>query len=166
MADNFAIHTSNRLELLLDALAERIAAAPLAPLATETIVVPGQGLARWVTLELARRPGVAASLHLPFPGTFLRSLLEQLATDSSARSSEALAEFDRPTLQFRLFRLLGEEKLRRDLGPAASYCDDDPVQHKRAQLAERLARCFDDYQLYRADKLQAFAKHSDRYRLL
>ena len=74
MGGAFSIQTSNSLECLLDALAQRIASSPLPPLGAETIIVPGQGLARWLRLGLARKHGVAASLALPFPGAFLQRL--------------------------------------------------------------------------------------------
>lgn len=143
--ESFTVHTSNRLEVLLDALAGRMAADPLPPLVAETIVVPGQGMARWVTLELARRHGVAATLDLPFPGAFL----QRLGGDG--------AGFDRDTMLWRIFRLLGDPGLTARLGAAAAYCRGDPDQLRRLQLAGRLTACFDDYQLYRDDLLAAWA---------
>ena len=158
LAAHFQILTSNRLELLLDALAENLESQPLAPLQTETLIVPGQGLARWISMQLARQNGVSASLDLLFPSAFLDKLLVRLRPDHDAAQPAFSTQFDRATLQFRLFDLLGQQALSHELGPAATYCADDPSQQKRMQLAERLARCFDDYQLYRDDKLQAFAE--------
>jgi exodeoxyribonuclease V gamma subunit len=138
------VHRSNRLEALADGLAAALRAAPLPPLHAETIVVPGQGMARWLQLELAHRLGIAASLLLPFPGAFL----EQLCGPGPAS-----AAFERSVLKCRIFRLLGDARLRPRLGAAWSYCQDDPDQQKRSQLAERLATCFDDYQLWRPEAL-------------
>ena len=64
----FEVHQSHRLEELLTQLAHRLASDPLPPLEWETILVPAQGLARWVQLRLAERFGIAAGIRLPFPG--------------------------------------------------------------------------------------------------
>lgn len=144
------IRTSHQLETLLQALARDLAAAPLPPLALETIIVPGQGIARWLQLQLAQRHGIAASLQLPFPGAFLQRLCRATAVGAGGDP------FDRPVLAWRIFRLLGEARLQRGLDKAARYCKDDDNQQKRWQLAQRLADCFDDYQLYRDDLLLQF----------
>jgi exodeoxyribonuclease V gamma subunit len=143
------VHRSNRLETLAEGLAAALHRSPLPPLHAETIVVPGQGMARWLQLELAHRLGIAASLALPFPGAFLEQL---------CGPGPAAAAFERTALKCRIFRLLGDTRLRPRLGAAWSYCADDPDQQKRSQLAERLAACFDDYQLWRPDALLRWEK--------
>jgi len=137
--------TSNRLEDLLEVLAGDLAREPLPPLAPETVVVPGQGLARWLTLHLAERHGIAAGLDLPFPGAFLGNLL--------ARADAAADLFAADVLPWRIWRLLGDADLQPEFGPAALYCRDDPDGQRRLQLCTRLAARFDDYQLYRDDLL-------------
>lgn len=149
--------TGNRLELLLQALADRLAAAPLPPLVAETIVVPAKGMARWLLLELARRHGTAAAFDLPFPGAFLQQLGRNAAAAADGDRDPAAA-FAPAALELRVFRLLGEPKLRAELGAAAAYCRDDGDQQKRLQLAQRVAACFDDYQLWRDDALLAFER--------
>ena len=72
------IHTSNRLDLLVERLARDLREDPLPPLEREVIVVQSQGMHRWLTLELARRLGIAASLSVPFPRTFCHHLAEHL----------------------------------------------------------------------------------------
>ncbi|MBX3463795.1 MAG: exodeoxyribonuclease V subunit gamma [Planctomycetes bacterium] len=141
-----AVLTSHRLEDLGAALAARLATAPLPPLATETIVVPTRGLARWLELELASRHGIAAGLRFPFPGAFLA----ELAAPARAGAPDPFAP---ELLALRLFRLLGDAELTPQFDLAARYCEDDPDGRKRWQLAERLAAAFDDYQLYRSDLL-------------
>ncbi|MBL8727597.1 MAG: exodeoxyribonuclease V subunit gamma [Planctomycetes bacterium] len=149
-----AVHTSHRLEDLCAALAARLHAEPLPPLATETIVVPTRGLARWLELQLAERHGIAAGLRFPFPGAFLAQLVATTADG-------AVDLFARPALHLRLFRLLGDAAIAPQLGPAAGYCQDDPDGRKRFQLAEKLAAAFDDYQLYRGDLLARAGRGDD-----
>lgn len=147
----FTVYTSHRLEDLALVLAELLGAAPLAPLATETVIVPGQGMAHWLRLQLAERHGIAAGLELPFPGAFLQRLAQR-DTDYDADP------WTPDVLAWRIWRLLGDPAHQTELAAAAAYCSDDADGRKRFQLSQRLAACFDDYQLYRDDLLAAFAR--------
>lgn len=159
MSPGIFLYTSNRLEELLEALATHLGQQPLPPLESETIVVPGQGLARWLQLRLAESHGIAAGLEMPFPGAFLQQLLQRASLHPTGAAEPDL--FAKEVLTWRLWRLLGDPALQNDLGPAASYCSDDPDGRKRSQLCERLAACFDDYQLYRDDLLRRAASGDD-----
>ncbi len=154
MTPGIVLHTSYRLEDLAASLAASLRAAPLPPLATETIVVPTQGLARWLELQLAEAHGIAAGLRFPFPGAFLGGL-------SGAAHSQPTDLFAREVLHLRLFRLLGDPTAAAQLGPAAGYCEGDPDGRKRFQLAAHLAAAFDDYQLFRGDLLAAAGRGAD-----
>jgi exodeoxyribonuclease V gamma subunit len=147
------VYTSNRLEELATALATIVRAEPLAPLQDETVLVPTLGQGRWLRQELAATHGIVAGLQLPFPGTFLR----QLAGDPAA----AAAAFDLDVLRFRIWRLLEQASPDGPLAQPVGYCADDPDQQKRFQLGWAIARCFDDYQLYRPDLLTAWAAGDD-----
>lgn len=152
----WTVHTSNRLDVLLAHLAERLAADPLPPLEDEIVLVPGQAMARWVTLELARAHGIAGSLRLPFPLAYLHGLCAtETVPAARANGDRVLSPFEREALALRVFRLLGDETLQPTLGAAAAYCRDDPDQQKRWQLATAVAQCFDDYQLHRPELLRA-----------
>ncbi len=147
----FEVHQSHRLEDLLEILAHRLQHEPLPPLEWETVLVPAQGLARWVQLRLAERFGIVAGLRLPFPGAFLQDLCRRAEPGSNDL-------FARDVMLWRLWRVLGSAVHRSELGAAARYFADDPTGTKRLQLCQRLAGCFDDYQLYRDDVLLAFAQ--------
>src|SRR5262249_29877566 len=82
------IYAANRLETLLDALAAAIHSDPLGPLEREVIVVQSRGMYRWVTLELARKLGIAATIATPFPGTFCEALAERVEGARAAAPSE------------------------------------------------------------------------------
>ena len=146
------IRTSNRLELLAEELAQAIQAHPLGPLSKEIILVPGQGMARWLRMALARVLKIAAGFEMPFPGAYLEQLTES-ASDSKAWTRDALT--------FRIHRQLQSPTLQQALGPAWRYCQDDSEGHKRLQLAARIAQCFDDYQLYRPELLQKWQEPSE-----
>lgn len=151
------IVTSHRLEQLFELLAEDLASAPLSPLATETIAVPGQGVARWLELRLCERLGISAGVEMPFVGSFVQRLC------AAAGDAELPARFRREVLVFRIWRLLSERG--HEFGAAGDYIADDPQQQKHLQLSTRLARCFDDYQLHRDDLLRDFANGEDHKKL-
>ena len=173
------VYASHRLEDLFRALVQNLTAEPLPPLENETILVPGQGLARWLQLRLASQLGIAAGLRLPFFGAFLQELcnantggpgrggpvpsdpVPSHPVPSHPVPSHQVDRFARDVLVWRLWRLLGQATLREELGPAAAYCREDPDGQKRFQLCMRLASCFDDYQLYRDDVLLGFARGDD-----
>ena len=161
-AAGFRVYASNRLEVLAEKLAATMRDDPLGPLEREVIVVQSRGMYRWLTLELAKRLGIAATIATPFPGTFCRALAERVEGRLAAGPAERYeitspSAFDRDTLAWRIFRLLGHGG-REVREPAAAYTKDDPDQRKRYQLATRLAERFDEYQLYRPDLLLAWER--------
>ena len=69
--------------------------------------------------------------------------------------------FDKTRLVWRLMRLLPEVIADPVYLPLRRYLIEDPLRRKRFQLAERLADLFDQYQVYRADWLAAWAGGKD-----
>lgn len=145
------ILTSNRLEVLVEALAEDLRQAPLPPFASETIIIQSPGMRRWLTLELARRLGCAASLSTPFPSRFCADLAQRLV----GGAPQAGEPFARDSLAWRLFARLSQPLTGPDLAPLASYLRRDD-QMRRWQLAQRIADRFDEYQLYRGELLRGW----------
>lgn len=127
-------------------------------MATETILVPGQGIARWLELRIADQLGIAAGMEMPFLSAYLHRLSAVDDTGSNDR-------FSREVLVLRLWRLISERLNSQDpkvaFGAATDYCKRDEDGRKRLQLCMRLAACFDDYQLYRDDLLTDFSKGDD-----
>lgn len=143
------IHTLDDLEVLAQRLADRMAEAPLPPLTAETIIVQSQGMARWLHQFLARAHGIAASLHTPFPATFLQRLAE-VALD---RPRPAVDLFAVEPMTWRIHRLLAARIEHPEFEPLRRYLADDPDQRKGVQLAGRIAATFEQYNLYRPEML-------------
>ena len=157
----FELHTSNRLDVLVGALLDRLAETPLPPLEREVLIVQSFGMERWLRLEIARRLGIAGHLEFKFPATFLAGLADRiLHSDADGTQNPetrgSRANDERDLLTWRLFGLLGEEA-RKDSpspareSPAELYLADDPDQRKRYQLAGRLAGLFVDYPMFRPE---------------
>lgn len=140
------VHQSNRLEALADALCERMRTPVGGALEPELVVVPNAGMARWVSLAVAQRLGIAANLECPFPGAFVARLVQ--AQFPRYRQ----AAFDRDVLALRILALWPALAGQDGFAPVRRYlgAPGDRLHAQRAwQLAQRAAQCFDQYQLYR-----------------
>jgi len=146
------IHHSNRLERLADSLCGVIATPLGAPLAPETILVPNPGMARWLSLTVARRLGVAANLDCVFPAAFVwRVLRAQDAALPQAPPAE------QGPLLFGLLAAFAGAARPTELD---RYLNGDDGL-KAWQLARRLADCYQRYQVFRPDWLAAWEQGRD-----
>jgi len=153
------LRTSPHLTPLLDALASELRRAPLPPREMETIVVQSQGMRRWLTLQLADAFGCAASLSLPFPASFVRELGARITGDRLGRDERD--PFSREALVWRIDALLralppGDAIFQ----PLTRYLRDGD-ERRRFGLATQVAARFDDYQMFRADVLDAWERGED-----
>jgi exodeoxyribonuclease V gamma subunit len=153
----------NHPETLRDLLLSWMKRYPLAPLEDEVILVQSNGIAQWLKLALAADAktgggggcGIAAALDISLPASFLwqayRAVLGREAVPDAS-------PFDKSRLLWRLMRLLPEVMDQPLYAPLQGFLKSDSDQRKRFQLAERLADIFDQYQVYRADWLAAWAE--------
>ena len=155
----------NRPEILRDLLLTWMKRYPLTPLENEVILVQSNGIAQWLKLALAADAGdgdgesaggcgIAAALDISLPSSFLwqayRALLGREAVPEAS-------PFDKSRLQWRLMRLLPDVMAQPVYAPLQRFLDNDSDRRKRFQLAESLADLFDQYEVYRADWLAAWA---------
>lgn len=162
LTPGFMVLQGNQLEDLREVVVQWLAEHPLAPLEHECFLVQSNGIAQWLKIALASNAhgkGIAAAIDVQLPGRFIwqayRSVFPELPTRSA---------FDKGPLTWRLYHLLHHwSALCDQLGEQASLlaplqgflsADEDP--RRCYQLAARLADLYDQYQLYRADWLQAW----------
>src|SRR5262245_20701581 len=138
------VHRSNRIEALLDALAELVARPLPDPFAREWIAVQGRGMERWLALELARRLGVWANPAFPFP----RKVIEAAAAAVLGDGTPALGPFDPAALFWAIAEALPLELERPAFATLRTYLAEDPRGARRLQLAIRIADLFDQYAVY------------------
>lgn len=147
------VHHSNRLEVLLEALSVRICGAGLDPFESEFIVVPNQGMARWLSQQLALRTGIAANVDYPLPATFFWRMLT--AWLPAAPEQDA---YQRGALVWRIFRLLPRLIDSPPFADLKRYLDVEGSDLRRFELATQLADLFDQYLIYRHGLCLAFEK--------
>jgi exodeoxyribonuclease V gamma subunit len=158
---------SNLSESLRDVLVAWMRNHPLGPLEREVVLVQSSGIAQWLKLALAADPqdgapgggaGIAAAFEFLLPSRFLwRAYRAVLGTAAVPE----ISPFDKPRLMWRLLRLLPQVMDQPVYAPLRRFLRDDADCRKRYQLAERLADVFDQYQVYRADWLAAWAAGRD-----
>lgn len=147
----------NRAEQLRDVLAAWMQHSPLEPLENECVLVQSNGIAQWLRLALAdnRYGGVAAALDFLLPSRFMWQAYRSVLGPESVPERSAL---DKDALVWRLMRLLPELSAQARYAVLQQFLADDPDVRKRYQLACQVADIFDQYQVYRADWLQAWAE--------
>ena len=163
------LHHSNRLEVLAAELAYLMRTDPGDPFAPERIVVPHPTIGRWLSLELARELGIAANVRFEQPAEFAWSVMRSVVPDLAREQPYKPAR-----LRWRIHDLLpgsaedfGEHAAEdpRSVAPPgapngdAARVPEDAVDgylrdgdpRKRLELADRLARMYDQCLLYRPD---------------
>lgn len=153
----------NQPERLRDLMVQWISQHPLAPLEKEVILVQSNGIAQWLKLALAADPedggcGISAALDMSLPASFLWQVYRAVLGDAAV---PAISPFDKSRLVWRLTRLLPELLELPGYAPLKRFMAQDSDQRKRFQLAQRVADLFDQYQVYRADWLAAWAAGED-----
>lgn len=137
----------------LGELATRLLATPMHdPFAPALVVVPSQGMGRWLTLELARKQGIAMQLEVQLPAKFVWDL-SRLALGQLPEQSA----FSPSSLSWRLYDWLCEPEQLAQAPRLAHYLEGGD-ERRRLSLAVKIADVFDQYLLYRDDWLAAWER--------
>ncbi len=145
----FALHCGNKLELLAAHCLESLYGPGNTvkdPFTPRTVVVPTRGMADYLTLTIAEKLPVAINISTPFVVSFIDSVLAASFPDFN-RSGML---YNKEVLALRLYAIL------RDHPPEAlvNFLNRAPQELRACQLALQLAGLFDQYQIYRPEKLR------------
>ena len=149
------IYRASRLEALLQPLSMLLAAAPPERvLAPHDIIAAHPGMQRWLSRELALKSGprgIVANLRIELPSAWL----DRLAQDVLGQEAIALRPYRREVLRWRILECLPALADTR----VSAYLGADAASRaqRRFQLADRLARIYTRYLVYRPDWLRAWA---------
>jgi exodeoxyribonuclease V gamma subunit len=166
LASGFMVIHGNQPELLKQLLVDWFKAYPLAPLENETLLVQSNGIAQWLKLGLAAHAGstadagcgIAAAFDMLLPSSFTWQVYRAVLGRDAVPD---ILPFDKPLLIWRLMRLLPTLVHQAGYEPLAAFLQDDIELRKRHQLAEKIADLFDQYQVFRADWLDAWSQGRD-----
>lgn len=166
-ARGLVVLQGNRMEDLRDLALMWLARDPLHPLDRTVFLVQSNGIAQWLKTSIAERQGasgrgICLGTDVMLPARFqwqaYRSVIEAA---EGAETVPATSPYDKTRLRWRLLALLPELLADPLYAPLARYLRADDELRKHYQLAERLADLFDQYQVYRADWLNAWEAGRD-----
>jgi len=151
----FITHQSNRLENLFQKLVETVS-QPLANVFTpETIIVQSQGMARWLSLELAKNLSISANLDCPFPASFIWRLFQKFDGDLQTIPVSA---FDPESLVWTVMDKIGEFRSDSDFSLIHGFLEVGDSDLRLYQLAAKISLLFDQYLMYRPDWIMAWSE--------
>jgi exodeoxyribonuclease V gamma subunit len=148
--------TSSSQLRLLEALAGSICSPPLPPLEKESIVVLSNGMARWISMELAACHGVSAGLEFCFPNDLLDRSFRSVLPDSNSSSP-----FTRTSLTWRIASQLPALSRLKDFEQISSYLGNGRDDRRLLQISRSLADCFDQYTIFRPEMVCAWDQGED-----
>ena len=149
------IYRASRLEALVAPLLTLMQEFPPEhALAPHSLIAVHPGMQKWLVRELAIRQGsrgIAANLQIELPSTWLDRLAQQVLGEEAV----ALRPYRREALRWRIHACLDAldgERVRAYLGGDAGN-----RARRKFQLADRLARIYTQYLVYRPDWLHDWA---------
>ncbi len=145
---SFQLYTGNRLEKLVEILAETIRRPLSSPFQPEVIVVQSSGMARWVSMAVARRLGICANTRFYYPNEFVSEILGGVLGQGSAGDW-----FEPEIMTFRIMRLLPDLLTEPGFESLGRYLGGDRAPVKLLQLSGRIADLFDQYTLFRPEMI-------------
>jgi exodeoxyribonuclease V gamma subunit len=153
------LYRSNRMERLVDALAELVAQPTDDAFAPECILVSGRGVAHWLSLELSRRFGVWANSLYLFPRNFVHWALERFASsEGEAAADSEVRELDREQLSWAVLATLSGLLEAPELAILREYVAGDETGVRYFELCQQIATTFDQYRTYRPELIHEWEK--------
>jgi exodeoxyribonuclease V gamma subunit len=152
--------TSSSQKHLLGAFADSLAAAPLSPLERETVVILSNGMARWISMELAARNGVAAGFDFCFPNDLLDRSFKTVLPKSPPESNSSLS-FTHTSLTWRIATQLPALAKSAGFEQIAAYLGDGSDDRRLLQISRALADCFDQYTIFRPELVLSWDDGAD-----
>ena len=127
----------------------RIVKEPLpSPLLYEVIVVQSRGMARWVSMELARHNDICANCAFPFPNAFFKEIVQKTISDVPDE-----AFFDPVNMTFAIMKILPECHELPSFESIHRYLSEGTNHLKLYQISQKIADLFDQYLVFRPDMI-------------
>lgn len=152
---------ASRLEALIPPLQQLLdETRPTHPLAPQTVIAAHPGMKQWLAGALARHAGAAgivANLEIDLPSTWL----DRLSNTLLGAQAVALPRYRRGPMRWSLHGLLANAAAHGITDPRfraylAAEGSTDLRAQRHFQLADRLAKLFSQYLVYRSDWLAAW----------
>ena len=152
------LFVSNRLEILVQKLAEELQTPLSAPLKKEVVLVQSQGMARWISMELARYHGICANYRFPFPNTMIDEIFRNFFPDFSEDSL-----FQPKIMAWKIMKLIPACLKQPGFEILHAYVGKERDSLKCYQISECIAYTFDQYLVFRPDMILDWEKGKENH---
>jgi len=139
------------MENLMDALASVLGDVPDNPMMPEWVGIQSRGMKQWITLQIAQKFGICTNMQFLFP----RQIVDQIFTslEVSENIDDQAETLTEDLLFWHILKLLKKNRSEGDAVSLDNYIKGDETGKKLYQLSMKIAKVFDDYQIYRPELL-------------
>lgn len=147
------LYYSNRQEVLFELLQQRILQKQTVEsfqFNQKIVLTQNVGMQRWLTLQMAQHTGISAGIHFDFPLRFLWRLFKKVCDFPEDELIASRKEYT----QIRLFEIIQNHQNNEIINRFLQTETLSDKQRKLWDLSASLASLFDEYELFRTQKLQ------------
>lgn len=148
------LNISNDLNALADALVQDMQQHEKDIFRPAQVITQTQGMNNWLLIKIAGRLGIATNISFSRPSDIILKVYNLLGGDNSAKLSRA-------NIDWLVLKVLGETDFQKRFPQQTAYYKDgndiNPV--RQWELAAKLADLFDQYQVYRHEKIKRWNKN-------
>jgi exodeoxyribonuclease V gamma subunit len=138
------LNVSNSLQPLAGLLASDLQSTGQNPFVKQWVVTQTEGMNSWLKQTIAKQNGIAANIHFCKPNDIITEIYRKsLRTGKNIVNSE--------DIRWCIYELLDHPDFLSNYPSTASYYAGNDI--KRIALSDELADLFDQYQVYRHDKI-------------
>ncbi|WP_457552759.1 exodeoxyribonuclease V subunit gamma, partial [Desulfobacula sp.] len=138
----------------MGALNSVLEAVPGNPMMPEWIGIQSKGMKQWVSLQMAQNLGVCTNLNFFFPRQMVDHILACFKPFADQNDY-----FNENPLFWAVMKLIHENRSQESLASIENYIREDETGKKLSQLCMKIAKVFDDYQVYRPGMLIDWQSH-------
>ncbi len=138
------------------------------PMKPEWICIQSRGMKQWIAAQTAQNFGVCANMRFLFP----RQMIDQIFTGFTSPQNQWEKKVQEPEeilnqdiLFWSVMQLINENKSEKNLEGIIDYIRKDETGKKLYQLSMKIAKIFDDYQVYRPYMLMEWQEQKDHWNL-
>ena len=160
----FNIFKSNKMENLMDALASVLGHVPDNPMMPEWIGIQSRGMKQWISMQMAQNFGVCTNMQFFFPRQMVDHILTSFNHPEGLENQEDQHEsLNEDFLFWSVMKLINENRSKKELSNIKNYIKEDETGKKLYQLSMKIAKVFDDYQVYRPGMLIDWQKGRQKH---
>ncbi len=146
----------------MDAMVAVLKEVPGDPMTPEWIGIQSRGMKQWISTQIAQKLGICANLSFLFPRQILEQVFSSFETEKSLLLTEDILMWsimdnilkNQSGLNSTGLNNSGfTSKSKSCFSDLERYIQDDASGRKLFQLSMKIARVFDDYQIYRPNML-------------